>query len=322
MSKILITGANGQLGSELTDELRRIYGVDHIISSDIVEPGPNNSTGIFEYLDVLDSDRFREVIVENDITQIYHLAALLSANAEKNLNAAWKLNMDGLLNALHLANENNIEKIFWPSSIAVFGPDAVKNRTPQESPCNPATVYGITKVSGEQWCAYYHRKFGVDVRSIRYPGLIGYKSLPGGGTTDYAVEIYHKALAGETFSCFLEKNSALPMMYMSDAVKATVELMNAPVESISVRTSYNVSAISFTPEEIGGAIQKRIPEFVIRYEPDYRQEIASSWPNSIDDTQAKHDWDWKPDFDLEKMTDDMLKNLPKKSEKDDTDYSI
>jgi nucleoside-diphosphate-sugar epimerase len=315
MTKILITGACGQLGSELTTELRSFHGGENVIASDISAPNPQIGEGPFEHLDVMDKARLEELIDQYDVKIVYHLAALLSANAEKNIDLAWKLNMDGLLNVLKLARDKKLERIFWPSSIAVFGPDAPKIKTPQTTSTNPTTVYGITKVAGEQWCAYFHHKFGVDVRSLRYPGLIGYKSLPGGGTTDYAVDIYHKAISGETFSCFLEKNSALPMMYMSDAVKATIELMNAPAENITVRTSYNVSAISFTPEEIAASIQAQISDFTVVYEPDYRQEIASSWPDSIDDTEARNDWNWKPAFDLKKMTADILENLPKVIEK-------
>lgn len=311
MRKILITGANGQLGSELTIELRKLAGSENVITSDIREPGNIVETdGPFEILDVLDKSHYENLIRKYNITEIYHLAALLSANAEQNIETAWSLNMDGLLNTLNLARDLHVDKVFWPSSIAVFGPDAVKDHTPQESPCNPATVYGITKIAGEQWCAYFHRKFGLDVRSIRYPGLIGYKSLPGGGTTDYAVDIYHKAVNGEPFNCFLERESALPMMYMNDAVKATIDLMNAPSERLSVRTSYNVSAMSFTPEEIANSILKHLPEFSIQYEPDYRQKIADSWPNSIDDSTARRDWGWKPEFSLEKMTRDILRHLP------------
>lgn len=309
-----MTGANGQLGSELTEELRRNFGAENVIASDISAPEPGSSAGPFEKLDVLDIHGYEDVIDRHQIVQIYHLAALLSANAEKNIDLAWTLNMDGLLNTLNLANKKSIEKVFWPSSIAVFGPDAQKKRTPQQSLCNPSTVYGITKLAGEQWCAYFHKKFGLDVRSIRYPGLIGYKSLPGGGTTDYAVDIYHKAVAGETFTCFLKKESALPMMYMSDAVKATVELMKAPKDRISIRSSYNVSAISFTPEDIANSIQKKRPDFRIIFEPDYREEIASSWPDSISDEEARRDWNWSPDYDLDRMTDEILQELPRLSE--------
>jgi len=310
MSRILVTGACGQLGSELTVELRNIHGVENVIASDIRKPNDQIAGGPFEQLDVMDKTRLEQLVDKHDVSVIYHLAALLSANAEKNIDLAWKLNMDGLLNVLNVAKEKNLERIFWPSSIAVFGPDAQKERTPQNTPTNPTTVYGITKVAGEQWCAYYHKKFGVDVRSLRYPGLIGYKSMPGGGTTDYAVDIYHKALAGDRFTCFLEKDAALPMMYMSDAVKATIDLMQAQEKQVKVRTSYNVAAISFTPEEIAESIKKQLPEFEIEYEPDYRQEIASSWPDSIDDSSARDDWGWKHSYDLDKMTEDILQNLP------------
>ncbi|MCC5941594.1 MAG: NAD-dependent epimerase/dehydratase family protein [Balneolaceae bacterium] len=309
MNKILITGACGQLGSELTEELRKRHGNDYVIASDISEPKSSLSTGPFEHLDVLDRDRIEEIVDKHNIGTVYHLAALLSATAEKNIHFAWKLNMDGLLNILNTAREKSLERVFWPSSIAVFGPDAQKVKTPQTAACNPTTVYGISKLAGEQWCAYYHNKFGVDVRSLRYPGLIGYKSMPGGGTTDYAVDIYHKALEGEPFHCFLEKESALPMMYMADAVKATIDLMEAPSENITIRTSYNVSAISFSPEEIAAAISGQLEGFEITYTPDHRQAIADSWPDSIDDTPARTDWGWEPSFDLESMTDDMLKNL-------------
>lgn len=315
MKHILITGACGQLGSELTAELRAIHGEENVLATDIADRNPQMGDGPFEHLDVMDRGRLEELVESYNIDTVYHLAALLSANAEQNLELAWNLNMDGLLNVLNVAKEKNLGRIFWPSSIAVFGPDAKKAKTPQNSPTNPTTVYGITKVAGEQWCAYYHRKFGVDVRSLRYPGLIGYKSLPGGGTTDYAVDIYHKALAGEPFSCFLEENSALPMMYMSDAAKATIDLMQAPADQVKVRTSYNVAAISFTPAEIAESIRKQAPGFEISYEPDYRQEIAASWPDSIDDSAARSDWNWKPAYDLDRMTGEILENLPAVIEK-------
>ncbi len=310
MTKILITGACGQLGSELTAELRSIFGENNVIATDISGPGKPDMNGPFKTVDVLDKPALEEIIDEYKITEIYHLAAMLSANAEQKIALAWKINVEGLLNVLNIAKEKTIHKVFWPSSIAVFGRDAVKVKTPQGSPCNPATVYGISKLAGEQWCAYYHRRFGIDVRSLRYPGLIGYKSLPGGGTTDYAVEIFHKALKGEKFHCFLDKQSRLPMMYMSDAVKASIDLMDSPSERLTVRTSYNVAAISFSPEEITTAIQQHIPDFEVSYQPDYRQQIADSWPDSIDDSTARDDWGWKPEFDLKKMTDDMIRNLP------------
>ncbi len=310
MSKILVTGACGQLGSELTAELRNIHGNGNVVATDITDPNPQIGEGPYEHLDVMNRDQIEEVIEQHEISVVYHLAALLSANAEKKIGLAWKLNMDGLLNVLSIARDKSLEKIFWPSSIAVFGPDAQKNYTPQNSPCNPTTVYGISKLAGEQWCAYFHRSFGVDVRSLRYPGLIGYKSLPGGGTTDYAVEIYHKAVKGEPFECFLDKESVLPMMYMNDAVKATIDLMDAPEKNISIRTSYNIAAISFSPEEIADAIRKNIPGFEITYTPDHRQKIADSWPNSINDSAARSDWKWNPEYDLNSMTEDILKHLP------------
>ena len=309
MPKILITGACGQLGSELTAKLREIHGNKAVVATDISDPNPQMGEGPFEYLDVMNSEQINDSIGRNKITVIYHLAALLSANAEQKIDLAWNLNMKGLINILKAAKDNQIEKVFWPSSIAVFGPDAKKDGTPQNSPCNPATVYGISKLAGEQWCAYFHQKFGVDVRSLRYPGLIGYKSLPGGGTTDYAVDIYQKAVQEEPFSCFLEKDTKLPMMYMDDAVKATIDLMNAPAENITVKTSYNISAVSFSPKEIAASIKNEFPDFEISYHPDHRQDIAASWPNSIDDTQARRDWNWKPDFNLNQMTREILNNL-------------
>jgi nucleoside-diphosphate-sugar epimerase len=308
--KILITGACGQLGSELTTELRKIHGEKAVIASDIAEPGRQVCGGLFERLDVLDRKRLKEIVDHYDIKIVYHLAALLSAKAEKEIEFGWKLNVEGLLNVLNCARDQSLEKVFWPSSIAVFGPDARKKGTPQNSACNPATVYGISKLSGEQWCAYYHRRFGVDVRSLRYPGLIGYKSMPGGGTTDYAVDIYHKALNGEVFNCFLKEDTRLPMMYMDDAVKATIDLMNAPSDNLSVRSSYNVAAMSFTPAEIAESIKKHLPAFEITYDPDYRQNIADSWPDSIDDSVARADWQWVPDYDLAGMTNDIILHLP------------
>jgi len=310
MNTILITGACGQLGSELTAVLRSEYGNESVIATDIKDFGKLSGEGPFEVVDVLDRSGLEEIIDNYQITEIYHLAALLSAKAEQKIASAWKLNVEGLLNVLNIARDREIKKVFWPSSIAVFGPDVVKENTPQNSPCNPTTVYGISKLAGEQWCAYYHRKFEVDIRSLRYPGLIGYKSMPGGGTTDYAVDIYHKALKGQEFQCFLEKNSRLPMMYMNDAVKATIDLMNASSENLSIRTSYNVAAMSFSPIEIANAIKTRLPDFEIFYLPDYRQQIADSWPDSIDDTVARKDWGWKPEYDLKDMTHDMIQKLP------------
>lgn len=309
MSKILLTGACGQLGSELTSRLRSIHGKQNVIASDIQDPNDQISDGPFEHLDVLNKSKLAEIIEEYQIDQVYHLAAMLSAKAEQNISFGWKLNMDGLLNVLDLAKEKSLEKVFWPSSIAVFGPDAPKENTGQNVPLNPTTVYGISKMAGEQWCSYYYENFGVDVRSLRYPGLIGYKSLPGGGTTDYAVDIHHKALQDEPFQCFLEKDSYLPMMYMDDAIDATLQLMQEDKSKIGIRTSYNLAAISFSPAEIAEVIRKHIPTFSIEYEPDYRQKIADSWPDSIDDTPARQQWGWKHQYDLESMVEDMLKHL-------------
>ena len=311
MTKILITGACGQLGSELTTKLRSIHGKEQVVASDIQEPEGPVADGPFEDIDVMNKEALSEVIEKYDITQVYHLAALLSAKAEQNIELGWKLNMDGLLNVLNLAKEYSLDRIFWPSSIAVFGPDAPAENTPQNTALNPTTVYGISKVAGEQWCSYYHNRFGVDVRSVRYPGLIGYKSMPGGGTTDYAVDIHHKALKQQSFSCFLEADSALPMMYMEDAVDATVQLMQADDDNIKLRTSYNLSGISFSPAQIAEVIKQHIPEFEITYDPDYRQDIADSWPDSIDDSPARAQWNWEHHYDLEKMVKDMLENLSK-----------
>lgn len=308
MSKILVIGANGQLGSELTIALREEYGADNVIASDLNIP--ENNTEKFEILDVLDNSRLTEIVNLYGITDIYHLAAMLSAKAEEHYQFAWDLNMKGLLNVLELAKEKNI-KVYWPSSIGVFGPSTPKEATPQESYSDTNTVYGISKLAGERWCQYYFEKFNVDVRSLRYPGLIGYKTLPGGGTTDYAVDIFYKAIKGESFDCFLDKDTTLPMMYMEDAVKATIQIMQAPAESIKVRSSYNLAAMSFSPEEIYGAIKLHYPELSIAYNPDFRQAIAESWPQSIDDSQARIDWGWEHKYDLDRLVEVMLTNLEK-----------
>lgn len=313
MAKILLTGACGQLGSELTTKLRSIYGTDEVVASDIREPEGKVADGPFEFIDVMKKDKLADVIESYEIDQVYHLAALLSAKAEKNISLGWELNVNGLLNVLELAREKSLKKIFWPSSIAVFGPDAPKKNTPQNTPLNPTTVYGISKMAGEQWCSYYHQNFGVDVRSLRYPGLIGYKSLPGGGTTDYAVDIHFKALQNEPFSCFLKGDSHLPMMYMEDAVEATIRLMQVDENKIEIRTSYNLAGVSFTPAEIAEVIKSHIPDFEIRYEPDYRQKIAESWPDSIDDSPARQQWGWEHQYDLVNIVADMLKNIPQES---------
>ncbi|GMV78137.1 MAG: L-threonine 3-dehydrogenase [Chitinophagaceae bacterium] len=308
--KILVIGASGQIGVELTLALRKQYGNNNVIASDLREQNPLlEGTGPYVSLDVMNKEMLHVQVIRQNITQIYLLAAILSATGEKNPSLAWHLNMQGLLNVLEIAREENIKKVYWPSSIAVFGPTSPKQNCPQQTIIEPITVYGISKYAGEFWCNYYHQRFGVDVRSIRYPGLISYKSAPGGGTTDYAVEIYSEALDEKKYECFLNENTYLPMMYMPDAIRATIELMEAPASAITVRTSYNISGMSFSPKEIAASIQKHIPEFTISYKPDYRQQIAESWPQSIDDSTANTDWGWKPKYDLEKMTEDMLLNL-------------
>ena len=313
MKKILIIGACGQLGYELTATLRQRYGHENVIASDINAPKMDLADDFFEHLDVLNKKSFGEIVDKHRIDEIYNLAAILSAIGEKNPKFAWKLNMDGLINSLDIAREKKINKIYWPSSIATFGPDTPRDLTPQNTIMNPNTVYGISKLAGERWCEYYFLKYGVDVRSIRYPGLIGYKAMPGGGTTDYAVDIYFKALAGQVFDCFLEKDTLLPMMYMPDAIKATIDLMDAEKTNISVRSSYNLAAMSFSPDDIAKSIRCHLPDFTIRYKPDFRQSIADSWPNSIDDSAAREDWGWQPEFNLEKMTREILDNLKKRS---------
>ena len=308
-TKILLIGAGGQLGSELTQGLWSIYGVDNVISSDIKEPHGVLQEGRFAKLDVMQRDKLFELIKVNEITQVYHLAALLSATGEQDPRWAWKLNMESLLFVLEAACELKLQKVYWPSSIAAFGPTTPKENTPQNTIMDPTTVYGITKLAGERWCEYYFRRYGVDVRSLRYPGLIGYKTQPGGGTTDYAVDIYFKALQAKQYECFLSPDTYLPMMYMDDAVKATIDLMEAPAEKVKIRSSYNISAMSFCPAQIAATIKKHIPEFEITYKPDSRQAIADSWPKSIDDTSARTDWGWRHAFGLEEMTHEILRNL-------------
>ncbi|WP_036151414.1 NAD-dependent epimerase/dehydratase family protein [Maribacter forsetii] len=307
---ILIIGACGQIGTELTLTLREKHGGDHIIASDIREGNDElMASGPFEILDATNYDALEEVIAYYEISEVYLMAAMLSATAEKFPMRAWNLNMNTLFNVLNLAKEKKIDKIFWPSSIAVFGPNTPKDDTPQNTIMEPSTVYGISKQSGERWCEYYFNKFNVDVRSIRYPGLISWKTMPGGGTTDYAVEIYHKALSEGSYTCFLEEDTNLPMMFMDDAIHATLQIMEAPEENIKERSAYNLAAMSFTPKEMAKSIKAVIPEFNIAYEPDFRQEIANSWPSSIDDSNAQQDWNWKAEFDLEKTTKAMLENL-------------
>jgi nucleoside-diphosphate-sugar epimerase len=309
-TKILIIGACGQIGTELTAKLRATYGVNNVIASDIRKL--NNdvvNNGIFEVVNALDYNQIEHLIEQYQITDVYLMAALLSATAEKNPAFAWDLNMNSLFHVLNLAKVGKIKKIFWPSSIAVFGPTTPRHNTPQYTIMEPSTVYGISKQTGERWCEYYHNQYGVDVRSIRYPGLISWSTEAGGGTTDYAVDIYHKAITDGKFTSFLSENTELPMMYMDDAIKATIQIMQAPVEEIKIRSSYNLAAMSFTPKQIGEEIQKQYPNFELSYKSDFRQKIADSWPASIDDTSARQDWGWKNDFNLTTMTEDMFKNL-------------
>ena len=311
---ILILGACGQIGTELTQRLREIYGSEHVIASDIREGDADFlNSGPFEIINAMDKDRILEVIKKYKVNQVYLMAAMLSATAEKIPLKAWDLNMQSLLHVLEIAKEKHIQKVYWPSSIAVFGSTSPKVNTPQQTVMEPSTVYGISKVSGEHWCNYYHNKFGVDVRSLRYPGIISWKTKPGGGTTDYAVDIYFKAKEEGKYECFLSKETKLPMMYMEDAINATIQIMQAPAENIKTRTSYNLAAMSFTPKEVTEEIQKHIPEFEISYKPDFRQEIADSWPQIIDDSAAREDWNWKHSFDLKLMTKDMLTNIQSKN---------
>lgn len=311
-TKILIIGACGQIGSELTLKLRELYGTDNVIASDI-RKGEQDvfKTGPFEIVDAMNYEQVEALIDKYKVDEVYLMAALLSATAEKNPAFAWDLNMNSLFHVLNLAKEGKIKKIFWPSSIAVFGPTTPKQNTPQYTVMEPTTVYGISKQAGERWCEYYFNKYGVDVRSIRYPGLISWKTPPGGGTTDYAVDIYYKAVADNKYTCFLSEDTELPMMYMDDAIRATVGIMQADKEQIKIRSSYNLSAMSFTPKEVAAAIAKEKPGFEISYEPDFRQAIADSWPSSINDAEARKDWNWQHDYDLESMTKVMLENLSK-----------
>lgn len=308
--KILIIGACGQIGTELTHALRAKYGVDNVIASDIRKLNTDVvNNGPFEVINALDFNQIEHLLEKYQIDEVYLMAALLSATAEKNPAFAWDLNMNSLFHVLNLAKAGKIKKIFWPSSIAVFGPNTPKEDTPQYTIMEPSTVYGISKQSGERWCEYYHNVFGVDVRSIRYPGLISWSSPPGGGTTDYAVDIYHQALANQRYECFLSEHTRMPMMYMDDAIRATISIMEAPAEKVRIRSSYNLAAMSFDPAEIANEIKKHIPEFEITYNPDSRQKIADSWPASIDDSEARKDWGWSHQFDLQAMTVDMLEHL-------------
>jgi nucleoside-diphosphate-sugar epimerase len=312
MERILIIGANGQIGSELVAELAHKHGADNVIASDI---GTDNLYGAARYtqLDVLDKDRVAQLVADEGITQVYQLAALLSATGEKAPLKAWTLNMDGLLNILEIARERGEAgkplKVFWPSSIAAFGPNTPAENTPQYTVMDPTTIYGISKLAGERLCEYYHTKYGVDVRSIRYPGIISFKSPPGGGTTDYAIAIFHAALKGETYECFLGPETTLPMIYMPDAIRATIELMEAPAAQVKIRSSYNVAGVSFNPRELADAITRAVPEFKIAYKPDSRQAIADTWPKSLDDSSATADWGWKARIGIEQMVADMLANI-------------
>ncbi|MBC8757323.1 NAD-dependent epimerase/dehydratase family protein [Kordia sp. YSTF-M3] len=311
-TKILIIGACGQIGTELTAALRTMYGIANVVASDIRKSESNVfSEGIFEVLDARDKEAIAACVDKHTITDVYLMAALLSATAEKNPELAWDLNMNSLLHVLNLAKDQRIKKVFWPSSIAVFGHNSPKKNTPQHTIMEPSTVYGISKLSGERWCEYYHKNYGVDVRSIRYPGIISWKANPGGGTTDYAVEIFHEAIKHGTYTCFLNEDTSLPMMFMDDAVRATIDIMNAEASNVKVRSSYNIAATSFTPKELTIAIQELLPDFTIRYEPDFRQEIADSWPESIDDTTATNDWNWSSQFDMKAIVSEMITNLKK-----------
>jgi len=306
-TKTLVIGAGGQIGKELIQELCKIYGNDKIVASDI-----RKDEGVkceFETLDVLDTKRLVEIIKKHNVKEVYHLAALLSATAEQFPEKGWKLNMEGLLSVLELMKDKVIDKMFWPSSIAVFGPNTPKQNTPQYTIMEPSTVYGISKQAGERWCEYYNKRYGVDVRSIRYPGLIGWQSAPGGGTTDYAVHIFHEARKQKKYECFLSEDTTLPMMYMSDALRATIGLMQVPSDKVKIRSSYNLAGMSFSPKDIAAEIKKHIPEFTISYKPDYRQPIADSWPQSIDDSFAREHWGWKHQYDLAAMTKDMLDHI-------------
>ncbi len=309
MDNLLVTGGCGQLGTELAVALAEKFGSKNVIVSDISPPPEILSDFTFVNLDVLDYRALEKVLKDHSITQVYHLAAMLSAKGEKLPMKTWELNVNGLLNTLKASRVQKVEKFFWPSSIAAFGPSTPNVKTPQNTVMDPNSVYGISKLSGELWCNYYHQQVGLDVRSLRYPGIISYKSPPGGGTTDYAIEMFYAATSNRRYKCFLEHDTRLPMMYMPDAVEAAIQLMQVPAEKISIRTSYNISAMAFTPAELHLEINRQIKGFDISYYPDYRQEIADSWPSSIDDQQAIADWGWKPQYDITDMTIDMIKNL-------------
>jgi len=310
---ILLIGASGQIGTDLTMSLRAIYGASHVVASDIKSASREvMESGPFEQLDIMDPVRLNEIVLKYKVAQVYLLAALLSATAEKNIELGWALNMKSLSHVLDLARHGKVKKVYWPSSIAVFGPTTPSINTPQHTIMDPNTVYGISKQAGERWCEYYHQKFGVDVRSIRYPGLISWKAKPGGGTTDYAVHIFHEAIKYGRYQSFLSETTSLPMMYMPDAIRATLELMEAPADSIKIRSSYNVAGTSFNPAEIAAVVKQYIPHFEITYKTDERQAIANSWPQSINDSLAREHWNWKHEYDLGNMAEDMMLNLKKK----------
>lgn len=307
---ILVLGASGQIGTDLVETLRMSYGNDHVVASDIKKPAESIlESGPFEEVNVLDHARLEEVVRKYKITQVYHLVAMLSATAETYPMVGWDLNMSSLFNVLEMAKSGLLKKVYWPSSIAAFGPTTPKTNTPQFTVMDPGTIYGISKLSGELWCDYYHKKYGVDVRSLRYPGLISYKTEPGGGTTDYAVDIFHQAISKGSYECYLNADTALPMMYMPDAVKATIDIVEAPGDKVKLRSSYNVAAFSFDPNQLTKAIQKHLPDFKVSYKPDFRNEIALGWPQSIDDSQARADWGWSNDYNLEDMVEHMLAQL-------------
>ena len=310
MGKKLVIGSSGQIGTELIHALTKIYGKNQVVATDIYPKHEGNHDGVlFLKMDVLDASHLVRVVKEHNISEVYLLAALLSAVSESKIKSAWDLNMNGLFNVLELARKGQIKKVFWPSSIAVFGPTTPKEDSPQHAILEPTTVYGISKSAGERWCDYYHQKFNIDVRSIRYPGIISYKSLPGGGTTDYAVDIFHEAIKYQRYTCFIEKDVYLPMMYMDDAIRATIELMQVDKAALSTFKSYNISAISFSPEEIAKEIRTQISNFEINYSPDFRNDIAKSWPSSINDQEARKDWGWKEEFDLTRMTLEMIEGI-------------
>ncbi len=312
MGKKLVIGASGQIGIELIDKLITKYGIDQVIATDIKPQSDFFEDGVMSLqLDVLDKIKLFDIIKANDVSEVYLLAALLSAVSEKKIQSAWDLNMKGLFNILELAREKHIQRVFWPSSIAVFGTSSPMNNTPQRTILEPLTVYGISKMAGERWCEYYYEKFNVDVRSLRYPGIISYKGQPGGGTTDYAVDIFYSAIENQEYRCFLEKNTQLPMMFMDDAIRATMEIMDAERSSLSINSSYNIAAMDFTPKQLANEITKHIDNFKISYEPDFRNKIAQSWPNSINDRCARKDWGWKHHFDIQKTTSTMIEAIQK-----------